>query len=444
MQPNPEPSSAEPVLEILDDLVPVELHTAAWAACSAAGWKFGHGSHGEDPLPFWKLDLDGDPAMDAIWKSVRERCERLAGGPLRILRVYANGHTYGLGGKAHSDDHRPGTFTLLYYPMPEWKPGWDGETVYFDSDGEIALAVRPRPNRAVFFDSRIAHEGRAPSRSCNALRVTVAFKLETCAANAEIPVSESAVPHVEAVEIEREGALRVYSVRVPAAALQDAARERLAELGKSVRLPGFRPGKIPEAVLLERYGAKARAEALDRLAGEALDRAVPKGRVPANIEVKPGAAAGELEVRASVTVLADLPQLDPAGLRILRLSALEADLASFGVTAEEAGVRLREDVKRQALDFLDAQYRFPVRPELIEGELAAIMKAIEGEADAASFRELAERRLRLGFVIAELARRLGIPPKSGAEVEDAVIDALVAQAAVEERPATVSELRELL
>jgi FKBP-type peptidyl-prolyl cis-trans isomerase (trigger factor) len=101
-------------------------------------------------------------------------------------------------------------------------------------------------------------------------------------------------------------------------------------------------------------------------------------------------------------------------------------------------------VKRQALDFLDAQYRFPVRPELIEGELAAIMKAIEGEADAATFRELAERRLRLGFVIAELARRLGIPPKSGAEVEDAVIDAIVAQAAVEERPATVSELRELL
>src|SRR5262249_54261958 len=59
--------------------------------------------------------------------------------------------------------------------------GWNGETLFYDDRGEIVLAVVPRPNRAVFFDSRISHVGRAPSRGCPALRVTVAYKLEATA-----------------------------------------------------------------------------------------------------------------------------------------------------------------------------------------------------------------------------------------------------------------------
>jgi SM-20-related protein len=95
------------------------------------------------------------------------------------VRQYANGHTYGLGGQPHTDDARPGTFTLLYYPMPVWLPEWEGETLFYDLQGELIGGVKPAPNRAVLFDSRIPHCGRAPGRACPALRVTVAFKLET-------------------------------------------------------------------------------------------------------------------------------------------------------------------------------------------------------------------------------------------------------------------------
>ena len=55
---------------------------------------------------------------------------------------------------------------------------WAGETVLYDGQGEIARAVLPAGNRAIFFDSRIGHAGRAPSRFFGGLRVTVAFKLE--------------------------------------------------------------------------------------------------------------------------------------------------------------------------------------------------------------------------------------------------------------------------
>jgi SM-20-related protein len=170
------------LLRVLDDAVPAELHAAAWTVCTGARWAFGHRSHDERAPPFWKMDLDGEPAFDAVWAALRPTCEGLVGAPLRVLRQYANGHTYGLGGEPHRDDVRPGTYTLLYVPMPDWKLGWDGETVFFDARGEVARAVRPQPNRAVLFDARIPHVGRPPSRACPALRVTVAFKLEVAGA----------------------------------------------------------------------------------------------------------------------------------------------------------------------------------------------------------------------------------------------------------------------
>jgi len=167
----------EAILHLLDGLVPDALRARAWEAVSAKRWYFGNQSVGPDDPGFWKMDLDGDPAIDAVFAAARSRCEELSGGPLAVIRQYANGHTYGLGGQAHADDPRPGHFTFLYYPMPEWNPDWGGETVFHHQGGEIALAVLPRPGRAVFFDGRILHAGRAPSRSFGGLRVTVAFKL---------------------------------------------------------------------------------------------------------------------------------------------------------------------------------------------------------------------------------------------------------------------------
>jgi SM-20-related protein len=170
-------STDEAIIQLLDGLVPGELRARAWDATSEKRWYFGNQSIGQGEPGFWKMDLDGDPAVDAVFAAARARCEELARGSLSVLRQYGNGHTYGLGGQAHADDPRPGHFTLLYYPMPEWNPGWGGETVFHHPDGEIALAVLPRPGRAVFFDSRILHAARAPSRSYGGLRVTIAYKL---------------------------------------------------------------------------------------------------------------------------------------------------------------------------------------------------------------------------------------------------------------------------
>ncbi len=124
------------------------------------------------------------------------------------------------------------------------------------------------------------------------------------------------------------------------------------------------------------------------------------------------------------------------------------------MAAEDAAVLLRQHVKLQVLDRLDAAYSFPILPFLIEREYAAIWKAAESQAEipaaaagrealAAEFRAIAERRLRLGMVVAEIARRNDIHSRHGAEIEDQVVDLLLTQARVEERQAGVDELREL-
>ncbi len=166
-------------VRVMNKLVPSEIHQNLWTTCMSENWYFGHASvDGElDSIPFWKMDLNQNDTADALWNHIKPQCESFVGQPLTVVRQYANGHTYGLGGHAHVDDTVAGTYTLLYYPMIDWQNEWGGETLFFNDQGEISGAVRPVPNRGIFFDSRIAHLGRAPERCFAGLRVTVAYKL---------------------------------------------------------------------------------------------------------------------------------------------------------------------------------------------------------------------------------------------------------------------------
>ena len=164
-------------LQFLDNLLTPELQAAVWDVCQSARWQFGHQSTNPDDPQFWKMELGGDAAIDALWHAAQPVCEQLAGQPLAVIRQYANGHTFGLGGQLHTDDARADHYTLIYYPMLEWRAAWGGETVFYHPSGDLAAAVAPAPNRGVFFDARIVHAGRAPNRSFGGLRVTIAFKL---------------------------------------------------------------------------------------------------------------------------------------------------------------------------------------------------------------------------------------------------------------------------
>ena len=68
---------------------------------------------------------------------------------------------------------------------------------------------------------------------------------------------------MDAKLIAEDGLHRKLSIHVDAADLNEKADVKLADLGKKIRIQGFRPGKVPMAVLRQRY--------LDNVLGEVLE-----------------------------------------------------------------------------------------------------------------------------------------------------------------------------
>jgi trigger factor len=66
-----------------------------------------------------------------------------------------------------------------------------------------------------------------------------------------------------------EGAERLLEISVPASDVQDAEEKAARRYASRVRLPGFRPGKAPAAMIRKRFAQEIRQEALETLVQEA-------------------------------------------------------------------------------------------------------------------------------------------------------------------------------
>ncbi len=79
------------------------------------------------------------------------------------------------------------------------------------------------------------------------------------------------------VTVEQTGALeRRMTVEVPAERIEQAVEERLKGLARRVRVPGFRPGKVPFRIVRQRYGAQVRDEVLGEVMEETLREALAR------------------------------------------------------------------------------------------------------------------------------------------------------------------------
>src|SRR5205085_11453092 len=64
-------------------------------------------------------------------------------------------------------------------------------------------------------------------------------------------------------ETTAEGLTREFRITIPASEVEEQITRRLNEVGRMVRIPGFRPGKVPIPLLRKRYGAAVRGEVLE-------------------------------------------------------------------------------------------------------------------------------------------------------------------------------------
>lgn len=69
------------------------------------------------------------------------------------------------------------------------------------------------------------------------------------------------------------------TVEVAAEAVAMAREQVIKEIGRVARVPGFRPGHAPTALVLQHYGAKAREETIRRVIGEYLPKALTQSKL---------------------------------------------------------------------------------------------------------------------------------------------------------------------
>lgn len=132
------------------------------------------------------------------------------------------------------------------------------------------------------------------------------------------------------VSIENVGTLgRKLTVRLPADQLEESVRSRVQEMGRTTRIRGFRPGKVPARVIEQRFGGQIRGEALSELIRDSYQKAVEQEKlqpaVQPAIDTTGEAQDGHIEYTATFDVLPEFGTIDVSGLEILRPTASVED-----------------------------------------------------------------------------------------------------------------------
>ena len=74
---------------------------------------------------------------------------------------------------------------------------------------------------------------------------------------------------MEICEVKKEGLKRSYKIKIPADEILSKNVNRVNEIQKTAKLPGFRPGKVPVSYLNQRYGDSITQETIDHLVRDA-------------------------------------------------------------------------------------------------------------------------------------------------------------------------------
>ncbi len=148
---------------------------------------------------------------------------------------------------------------------------------------------------------------------------------------------------MQVIETLADGLKREFKVVVPAADIERKIAERLSHLAASARLPGFRPGKVPTALLKKRYGSSVMGEVLEQAVSDSSAETIrSRGLRPAaqpRVSVARFAEGEDLEYTMAMELLPDIEPLDFSSLELERLTVVvpesEVDEALKGLAQRQ-------------------------------------------------------------------------------------------------------------
>jgi trigger factor len=135
---------------------------------------------------------------------------------------------------------------------------------------------------------------------------------------------------MQTVETLNEGLKRAFRITIPAQDINARIDKELKSIAPQVRMPGFRPGKVPANLVRKMHGQALEQQALQNAVQEGVQQLMAEQKLrPAmqpSVELEEGGPGQDAVVKVEVETLPEVPEAKIEGLKIerLRVEASEA------------------------------------------------------------------------------------------------------------------------
>ncbi|WP_424813968.1 trigger factor [Roseococcus sp. YIM B11640] len=185
---------------------------------------------------------------------------------------------------------------------------------------------------------------------------------------------------MQVTEVTNEGLKRAYTVVVPASSIAQQKDKRLAEIAKDIKIPGFRPGKVPQKIVQARYGQAVMGEVLEASVQEASGKVVSDNNLRPALQPKIEVTKfpendGDLEFRMDVEVLPEIPMPDFSGISLTRLKAVPGD---------EDVTKALENISRRQASLEETEARAAAKGEVLICDFVGRIDGVEFQGGTAS------------------------------------------------------------
>ena len=198
---------------------------------------------------------------------------------------------------------------------------------------------------------------------------------------------------------------RKITLTLPATVIQSEVDSRLKRLARTVKMDGFRPGKVPMSVVAQRYGYSVHYEVMNDKVGEAFATAANEAKLRVagqpRITEKEEAPEGELAFDAVFEVYPEVKIGDLATAEVEKLSAEVTDSA-IDKTVEILRKQRRtfaqraQDVAAQDGDRVTVDFEGKIDGEPFQGGKAEDFQFLVGEGQMLKEFEDAVRGMKAG------------------------------------------------
>src|SRR4051812_2887329 len=198
---------------------------------------------------------------------------------------------------------------------------------------------------------------------------------------------------------------RKMTLTLPVNAIQSEVDTRLKRLARTVRMDGFRPGKVPMSVVQQRYGYSVHYEVMNDKVGEAFAQAANEANLRVagqpRITEKEGAPEGQLAFDAVFEVYPDVKIADLATAEVDRL-ATDVSESAIDKTLDILRKQRRtfaqrpQDAAVQEGDRVTVDFEGKIDGEPFQGGKAADFQFLVGEGQMLKEFEDAVRGMKSG------------------------------------------------